>query len=178
MRPRVAVHPDHAAEQAYIERVHRADEHARSRAEHSPDAMADKHAARSAREQMLERLSEPVDLDALCFGRIDLESERTHYLGRGAVYGEHGDLLVINWRRPIAAGFYTASQQDPCGVRRRRRFQLEQLRLLGIVEDTFGADPDAQAQGKAGKAARYFPPGSNSQCRARHRCTGQAVGMI
>ncbi|MEN3284722.1 MAG: hypothetical protein V7607_5862 [Solirubrobacteraceae bacterium] len=139
MTPAAAGHPEHALEQAYIENVHRADEQARARVQRSPELAGDKFAARTAREKMLERLKEPVDLDALCFGRIDMESGPTYYLGRGAVRDEGNRLLVINWRMPAASGFYTANRQDPEGLVRRRRFQLDELRLLGIVEDEFGA---------------------------------------
>jgi DNA helicase IV len=141
MTSRVASHPEHELEQAYIENVHRADEQARARVERRPEVAGDKFAARTARQKMLERLKEPVDLDALCFGRIDLESGPTYYLGRGAVRDENNTLLVINWRMPAASAFYTANRQDAAGLARRRRFQLDELRLLGIVEDEFGERP-------------------------------------
>src|SRR3954447_24067182 len=151
-RSPVSAHPEHAHEQAYIERVHHAAEQSRARAERRPELTGDKYAARTAREQMLERLREPVDLDALCFGRIDLqENGRTHYLGRGVVKDEDNTLLVVNWRVPAVAGFYTASRKDPQGLTRRRRFQLDRLRLLGIVEDTFAKAP-------APIAAQTAPP--------------------
>ena len=140
MPPSVAVHPDHAAEQAYVERVHRAEQLSRERAERLPHAAADKHSARSARQQILKRLEEPVDPEALCFGRIDLAGGETHYLGRSAVRDESNALLVVNWRMPAVAPFYTASRTDPKGLTRRRRFRLDELRLLGIVEDVFDHD--------------------------------------
>src|SRR4051794_15097493 len=132
-----ATHPDHAAEQAYIERVYQADEAARARAERMPELAPDKHAARSARERLLERFQDPIDLEALCFGRIDLEGDQRLYLGRGAVHDENGQLLVVNWRVDKAAPFYTASPRDRCGLEGRRRFQLDRLRLLGIVDERF-----------------------------------------
>src|SRR4051812_32752426 len=139
MTPQAAgLHPEHAAEQAYIEKVHNAEEHARARAQQAPEAGIDKYSSRKARERMLERLEETIDPEALCFGRIDLDTGPTYYLGRGAVHGEDNELLVINWRMPAAAPFYTASARDPQGLARRRRFRLDQLRLLGIVEDAFG----------------------------------------
>ena len=95
--------------------MHRAEEHARARAERSPELAGDKFAARTARQHMLERLKEPIELDSLCFGRIDIENGRTHYLGRRALLDEDGKLIVINWRMPVAAPFYTASRQDPQG---------------------------------------------------------------
>lgn len=135
--PPAGSHPEHALEQAYIERVNRAAEDARARDARAPEAAADPFAARNAREQMLARLKEPIDLDALCFGRIDLDGGRSLYLGREAVHENLSHLLVINWRKEAAAPFYTASKQDPQGLTRRRRFQLDDLRLLGIVDDVF-----------------------------------------
>src|SRR3712207_6253287 len=105
MAPSRTRHPDHAAEQAYIERVHQAVEATRSRAERAPELMGDKHAARTARRQLLDRFSGQIDSEAACFGRIDLDSGRTRYVGREAVYAEDGPLLVINWRTPAAAPF-------------------------------------------------------------------------
>ena len=41
----------------------------------------------------------------LCFGRIDLESGTTWYLGRRHVEDRHADPVVIEWRVPVAAAF-------------------------------------------------------------------------
>jgi hypothetical protein len=108
------------------------------------------------REQMIKRLSEPIDAEALVFGRIDYEDGRRYYLGRGAVHDDHSKLLVINWRRPIAAPFYEAHRTDPQGLQLRRRFQLDQLRLLGIVDDVFGdtAEPRKADRVKRRPASR------------------------
>jgi hypothetical protein len=145
-RSSTSLHPEHAAEQAFIEKVHHAEELARVRAERSPEFAGDRYAARTARQQMLERLKEPIDLDALVIGRIDLERGQTYYLGRGAVHDEDSGLLVINWRMPVASAFYTANRRDPQGLARRRRFQLDQLRLLGIVDEDFGVRPASIAR--------------------------------
>jgi len=47
--------------------------------------------------------------------------------------------LVINWLVPAAAPFYTATRSDTQGITLRRRFRLDQLRLLGIVDENLGA---------------------------------------
>ena len=135
-----ATHPEHGVEQAYIERVHRAHDAARERALASPSSAADKSTAREMRQRALERLGDTVDPEALCFGRIDLDKGETYYLGRGAVRELDGPLLVIDWRRPIAEGFYKATPSEPHGLASRRRFQLDGFRLLGIVEDRFTTD--------------------------------------
>jgi DNA helicase IV len=130
-----SAHPDLASEQAYIEKVKAAFSEQRARKRESPASGADKFAARKLREDALERLRDPVDPDALCFGRIDFEDERRYYLGRGAVHGDASDLLVVNWAAPKARPFFQATRSDPQGLRLRRRFQLQQLRLLGIIDD-------------------------------------------
>ena len=149
-------HPEHSVEQAYIERVHRAYEDARQRALTSPSSAADKFSAREMRQRALERLSDNVDPEALCFGRIDLDEGKTYYLGRGAVHEPPSTLLVIDWRLPVAEGFYKATASEPHGLARRRRFQLDQARLLGIVEDRFAAD--APPPSSAGADPRDVAP--------------------
>ena len=156
--PSLGLHPEHASEQAYIERVHRAEERSREHAARAPNAAADKYAARTARVHMLERLEEPIDPEALCFGRIDLEGGPCHYLGRGAVRDEDNKLLVINWRMPAAEPFYVASARDSRGLARRRRFQLDQLRLLGIVEDIFKRDAHPSSPAAPDKAKSADQP--------------------
>src|SRR2546423_312624 len=128
MSPRASVvHPDHATEQAYIERVHEAAERSRERLEKLPESAGDRYSARKARERMLERLAEDIDPEALCFARIDREGGETFYLGREAVHGEGSKLLVVNWRMPVAAAFYTATSQNTQGLSRRRRFELDRI---------------------------------------------------
>lgn len=100
-RPQPA-HPDHASEQAYIEAAYRALEKRRGQLDRSPAAAPDKVTARAMRKQVMARLQEPVDLDSICFGRIDTEDGKSHYLGRQLIPGEKLP-LVINWQVPAAA---------------------------------------------------------------------------
>ncbi|WP_354699062.1 DNA helicase [Paraconexibacter sp. AEG42_29] len=159
--PAGTAHPDHRAEQAYIELVHRADQERRERLERSAESAGDKVTAREMKRLAVQRLQQPVDQDALCFGRIDLEKDgKSWYLGRESIRGEQG-LLVINWRVPAAEPFYTASKNDPHGLLLRRRFQTEHLRLLSIVDEPFGpkpAAPPAPAPVKPAPKPRAAPP--------------------
>lgn len=64
------------------------------------------------------------------FGRTDRDREpgddrpgsEILHIGRRHIRDEHGDPVVIDWRAPIARGFYRATPQARMGVRRRRRF--------------------------------------------------------
>ena len=69
----------------------------------------------------------------LYFGRID--GELTLYVGRHAVWSADNDLLSVNWRAPAAEAFYTATVQDPRGLRARRRLDIEDRRVLGFVDE-------------------------------------------
>src|SRR4051812_649942 len=95
-------HPDHASEQAYVEAAHQALERRRERLDRAPAAAPDKATARSMRKQVMARLQDPVDLDSICFGRIDTESGARYYLGRQLIPGEDNRPLVLNWQVPVA----------------------------------------------------------------------------
>src|SRR4051794_40466743 len=156
-------HPDHAREQAHIERAHRAELARRKSLEHSAESAGDKVTAREMRRIAMERLQHPVDLESLCFGRIDLEGGKSLHLGRGAVRDD--ELLVINWRLPIAAPFYEASKNDPCGLARRRRFELDGVRLLSIIDENFSssAAPAVPRPPATRPVAQRFPPPASPQ---------------
>src|SRR3954453_23288287 len=71
----------------------------------------------------------------LYFGRIDRDDGETLYVGRHAVWSPDNDLLSVNWRAPAAEPFYTATEADPHGLRRRRRLDIEERTVLGFVDE-------------------------------------------
>ncbi|HEX8101774.1 MAG TPA: hypothetical protein VF533_04115, partial [Solirubrobacteraceae bacterium] len=75
----------------------------------------------------------------LYFGRIDETGGRALYVGRHAVSSPDNELLSINWRAPAAEPFYTASPLDPHGLVWRRRFDIEDRRVLGFVDERLAA---------------------------------------
>ncbi len=82
----------------------------------------------------------------LCFGRIDLEGDRTYHVGRIAVDDAEHTPLVVDWRAPVAEPFYRATAVEPMGVVRRRHFQTRRGReLVGLDDEVFDADASAQA---------------------------------
>src|SRR4051812_41793788 len=95
------LHPDHAIEQAYIENAYGAMQRRLARLKESPAAAPDKATARAMRKHVLARLKDPVDLEAICFGRIDYDDGPSLYLGREGIHDD-GKLLVVNWRVPKA----------------------------------------------------------------------------
>ena len=149
----MAVHPDLAAEQAYLDYSYECLEAARRRAT-SLESMVE--VGRGGTEQarferdviwdtIVARLRE-LDLGdaSLVFGRIDREQvdgqERgdTFYIGRLAVADEHQEPVVVDWRAPVAEPFYRATGRAAMGLARRRHFATRGRQLLGIEDELFG----------------------------------------
>src|SRR4051812_30876668 len=71
----------------------------------------------------------------LYFGRVDRVEGDTVYIGRHAVWSPDNDLLCVNWRAPAAQPFYTATEEAPLGLRRRRRLDIEERTVVGFVDE-------------------------------------------
>ncbi len=88
----------------------------------------------------------------LFFGRLDYrdaaagvgdagagEPARAHFhIGRRHVHDPHGTPVVIDWRAPVSRPFYRASQSDPMGLARRRRFGFAGGELTAFEDERFG----------------------------------------
>ena len=79
--------------------------------------------------------------EGLVFGRLDLTTGATHYVGRMGIRDGDSRPLVVDWRAPAAAAFYRATPNDPLGVIRRRMIQSSRERVTGIEDDLL--DPEA-----------------------------------
>jgi DNA helicase IV len=151
----MAAHPDLQAEQAYIDRAYERLDAMRRTAEQlrdsviasgkggTPQARVERDVFVEASLQRLEQLQ--LGRSSLCFGRIDVDggSDERFYVGRLAVSDENQEPLVVDWRAPIAEGFYRATGRAPMGLRRRRHFSTEGRTLLGIEDELFRADGDS-----------------------------------
>src|SRR5580698_745839 len=87
----------------------------------------------------------------LFFGRLDYrpgslaaadgeerpDSEHFH-VGRRHVHDPHGTPVVIDWRAPVSRPFYRASQAEPMGLARRRRFGFAGGELTAFEDEEFG----------------------------------------
>jgi DNA helicase IV len=83
--------------------------------------------------------------EGLVFGRLDLLTGATHYVGRMGIRDDGSKPLVVDWRAPAAAAFYRATPADPLGVVRRRMIQSTREKVTGIEDDLL--DPDAAPEG-------------------------------
>jgi DNA helicase IV len=65
------------------------------------------------------------------------DSEHFH-VGRRHVHDPHGTPVVIDWRAPVSRPFYRASQTEPMGLARRRRFGFAGGELTAFEDEQFG----------------------------------------
>ncbi len=71
-------------------------------------------------------------------------------IGRRHVHDPDGHPAVIDWRAPVSRPFYRASQAEPMGLARRRRFGFSGGQLTAFEDESFGAAP--APSGPAGTA--------------------------
>jgi DNA helicase IV len=146
----MAIHPDLAAEQAYIDRAYECLEQARTSANKLKGMVevgqGGTEQARFEREvifdTVIHRLGQLHLGDAsLVFGRIDRDPDHdgdTFYIGRLAVSDDRQEPVVVDWRAPVAEPFYRATGRVPMGLARRRYFSTRGRQLLGIEDEFFG----------------------------------------
>lgn len=79
--------------------------------------------------------------DKLCFGRLDLGSDadgdRTIHIGRLGLADDtpDRDQVLVDWRAPYAAPFYTATALDPRGVVRRRHIRTSGRTVTAVSDE-------------------------------------------
>ncbi len=106
---------------------------------------------------------------ALCFGRIDEDGPpRTPgdvwYVGRRHVEDSEGRPVVVDWRAPVSAPFYRATAVDPCGLERRRRFNLEKATIVAVFDEDL-TDPESAAGGLPDPLLAELDRGRSGQMR-------------
>ncbi|MBA9007972.1 HelD family protein [Thermomonospora cellulosilytica] len=79
--------------------------------------------------------------DGLVFGRLDLTTGETRYIGRIGVRTREHESMVIDWRAPAAEPFYRATPEDPRGVVRRRVLHTRGHTVVDLEDDLL--DPSA-----------------------------------
>ncbi len=80
--------------------------------------------------------------EGLVFGRLDLNTPETRYIGRIGVRDQDYEPLVIDWRAPAAEPFYRATSQNPMDVVRRRVLRCRDDKVIGIEDDLIDANAD------------------------------------
>jgi DNA helicase IV len=159
-----ATHPDLEAEQAYVDHAYECLDAARKRVlalrNLSVNGPGGTFQAREEREVIEEtiraRLTQLEFGDvALVFGRIDpAATGERFYIGRIAVADDEQEVVVVDWRAPIAEPFYRATGRNPLGLARRRHFATRGRRVLDIEDEIFvGGEDGEQLDGIVGRGA-------------------------
>ena len=73
--------------------------------------------------------------EGLVFGRVDLTTDETRYIGRIGVRDDDYEPLVIDWRAPAAEPFYRATPAEPMQVIRRRVLRCRDDKVVGLEDD-------------------------------------------
>ena len=162
------IHPDIAAEQAYLDHAQACLEDARNLARKLVSTVevgaGGTNQARFEREAFTENVADRLaQLDigdaALVFGRIDHDDHHgdSLYIGRVGVWDRAQDPIVVDWRAPASEPFYRATGAEPLGLTRRRHFATRGRTLLDIDDELFGdlsrLDAEAQNGGIQGHGA-------------------------
>jgi DNA helicase IV len=74
------------------------------------------------------------------------------HIGRRHVHDPDGRPVVIDWRAPVSRPFYRASQAEPMGLARRRRFGFSGGALTAYEDEDFTAPGPGGQAGLGGRA--------------------------
>ncbi len=83
--------------------------------------------------------------DRLCFGRLDRDDGESIHIGRMGISDDTParEQVLMDWRAPMAAPFYTATALEPQGVVRRRHIRTSRRRVLAVSDEFLQASKDA-----------------------------------
>jgi hypothetical protein len=96
----------------------------------------------------------------MCLGAmVTAEDPTPVYVGRLGLTDDAGRRLLVDWRSPSAAPFFSATRADPMGLVRRRRYRWTRGRITDYWDELFGtaavhdAAPDEDSALLAGLGA-------------------------
>ena len=183
-------HPELAAEQAHLELAYRRLDEIRQEAANL-SKMVDVGAggtqqARWEREVINENIAGRLkQLDfgdkSLCFGRIDQSSEAggaSYHIGRVAVSGADQEPMMVDWRAPVAEGFFRATGGDSLGLVRRRHFISRGRQILDLEDEFFGEAASSQRVNVDGRELRGLGALVSALEQNRTGRLGDIIGTI
>jgi len=140
------MHPDLPSEQAYFDRALALRDRQQAGMARAPRLAANPKAAIELRKRVSKLgLADPDE--AIAFGRIQAAEDRW-YIGKGAIWDDDNELVVVNWQAPIAAPFYTATPDEPEGLDARRLFRCTGNQIREIEDLVFKDMAAAIASGR------------------------------
>ncbi|GAA4122306.1 RNA polymerase recycling motor ATPase HelR [Knoellia locipacati] len=77
----------------------------------------------------------------LCLGRIVLADEpEPIHVGRLGLTDADGNVLLVDWRSPVAEAFFGATHANPMGLESRRRYRWSKGRVTDYWDEVFTPD--------------------------------------
>jgi len=111
--------------------------------------------------------------NGLYFGRLDrTDGERLH-IGRMGLRDEDLTPLLVDWRAPGAASFYTATAGSSSGIRRRRHIRTQRRAVTGVNDEVL----DLARSGADGAAESFVGDGALMEALTAHR-TGRMGDIV
>lgn len=101
---------------------------------------ASTHQNRSERDSFVSMYEDRLALlrsvsSAVVFGRLDMDDDARHYIGRIGLFTPEREQLLVDWRAPAAAAFYQATSRDRREVRLRRHLISRGREVVGLEDD-------------------------------------------
>ncbi|UFU06419.1 HelD family protein [Ruania halotolerans] len=90
---------------------------------------------------------------ALCFGRLDRRESGATYIGRMGLRSADLETLLVDWRAPAAADFYTATARSGSDVVRRRHLRTRGRTVVGLNDELLDGSATDSADTFVGEAA-------------------------
>jgi DNA helicase IV len=99
--------------------------------------LASNRVDRDARVVLSLRRAESLSIGEMpvCFGRLDMDGGESWHVGRLGVSDEDGEVLLMDWRAPLAEAFYRATSQDRHGVVLRRHIRMKGRQVTGLDDE-------------------------------------------
>ncbi len=154
-----------ARERAYVHGLYERLDRIRDAVQHELEAVravggaGGTHQSRTERDAFAriyeDRIAQLREIDErLAFGKLDVQSGASHYIGRIGLRDEEQQPILLDWRVPQASAFYQATAATPLGARSRRHLHSRGRDIVAIDDEVFDAALLEEAPGELqGEAA-------------------------
>lgn len=141
----------------------------------TPGGRAERDAFDALHTERLRQLSAVED--RLAFGRLDLVTGESRYVGRIGLSDDDRAQLLVDWRAPAASAFYQATAASPDDVVRRRHLALRGRTVTGLDDEVLDAEGLARAAAAGGDLATIAGEGALMSALTAHR-TGRMRDIV
>ncbi|WP_233149931.1 ATP-binding domain-containing protein [Kineosporia sp. A_224] len=115
--------------------------------------------------------------ERLAFGRLDLRTGESRYVGRIGLSDDDRAQLLLDWRAPAASAFYQATAAQPQDVVRRRHIALRGRTVSGLDDEVLDAEGLEEAVAAGADLATITGEGALMSALTAHR-TGRMKDIV